>query len=118
MVETMWRALGFDVAAAVVFAIVGRASHGSELSLAGIAQTAWPFAVAATAGSLLASRFGGDSWWRAGPIAWGVTVLGGIGLRLLGGETAQLPFVVVTAAVLALLLFGWRGVAAILARRP
>lgn len=114
----MWHALGFDVAAAAVFAIVGRASHGSELSFAGIAQTAWPFVVAAIAGSLLASRFGGDSWWRAGLIAWAVTVLGGVGLRLLGGETAPPPFVVVTAAVLALLLLGWRAVAAIPARRP
>ncbi|MCW5952686.1 MAG: DUF3054 domain-containing protein [Propionibacteriaceae bacterium] len=114
----MWRALGFDVAAAIVFAIVGRASHGSELSLAGIAQTAWPFVVAAIVGSLLASRFGEDSWRRAGLIVWVVTVLGGVGLRLLGGETAQLAFVVVTAAVLALLLLGWRAVAATLARQP
>jgi hypothetical protein len=114
----MWRALGFDVAAAIVFAIIGRASHGSELSLPGITQTAWPFVVAAIAGSLLASRFGGDSWWRAGLIAWAVTVLGGVGLRLLGGETAQLPFVVVTAAVLALLLIGWRAIAAIRPRKP
>lgn len=113
----MWRALGIDVAAAIVFAIVGRASHGSELSFTGIAQTAWPFVVAAIIGSLLASRFGGDSWWRAGSIAWAVTVLGGIGLRLLGAETAQLPFVVVATVVLALLIIGWRAVAAILARQ-
>ncbi|MCA0251368.1 MAG: DUF3054 domain-containing protein [Actinobacteria bacterium] len=113
----MGRALGIDVAAALVFAIIGRASHGSELSLPGIAQTAWPFVVAALAGSLLASRFGGDSWWRAGLMAWVVTVGGGLGLRLLGGDTAQLPFVVVTAAVLGLLLLGWRALAAALARR-
>lgn len=113
----MWRALGIDMAVALVFAIIGRASHGSELSLTGIAQTAWPFVVAAIAGSLLAWRFGRDSWWQAGLIAWAVTLLGGVGLRLLGGETAQLPFVVVTAAVLALLLFGWRAIAAIPSRR-
>ena len=40
-----------------------------------------------------------------------------LGLRLLGGDTAQLPFVVVTAAVLGLLLLGWRALAAALARR-
>ena len=114
----MWRAVGIDVAAAIAFAIIGRASHGSELSLAGIAQTAWPFVVAAIVGSLLASRFGGESWSRAALIAWAVTVLGGIGLRLLGGETAGWPFVVVTAAVLALFLLGWRAVAAMLARQP
>ncbi len=114
----MWRALGIDVAAALVFAIIGRASHGSELSPTGIWQTAWPFLVAAVAGSLLASRFGGGSWWLAGLIAWAVTALGGIGLRLLGGDTAQPAFVAVTAAVLAVLLLGWRAVAAIPARRP
>lgn len=113
----MGRALGFDVVAAVLFAIIGRASHGFELSLPGIAQTAWPFVVAAIVGSLLASRLGGDSWWRTGVIAWAVTVAGGIGLRLLGGETAQLPFVIVTGAVLALLLLGWRAVADLVARR-
>ncbi len=106
----MWRALGFDVAAAVLFAIVGRASHGSELSPAGVAQTAWPFVVAAVIGSLLAWRFGADRWWRQGAIAWAVTVAGGLGLRLLGGETAQLGFVIVTTLVLAVMLLGWRAV--------
>lgn len=113
----MGRALGFDVAAAVLFALIGRASHGAEFSLAGIAQTAWPFVVAAAVGSLLASRFGGGQWWRQGLIAWLVTVAGGIALRLAGGETAQPGFVIVTGVVLAVMLLGWRAVVALRTRR-
>ena len=111
-------ALGVDSVLIVVFAVIGRASHESGLTGAGITRTALPFLAAGIIGSLLGSRFCGASWWRSGLITWAVTVLGGIGLRLLGGETAQGAFVVVTAVVLGVLLIGWRGVSAAVAREP
>lgn len=106
-----------DAVLVLAFAVIGRASHGSELSLAGIAQTAWPFLIAVIVGSLAADRFGRGSWWRSGLIVWVVTVALGVALRLIGGETAQGAFIVVTALALALLLIGWRGLAALARRR-
>lgn len=103
--------LAADLVVVVLFAILGRASHAEALSPAGIAETAWPFLVAAVIGSLLAQRWGGGSWWRQGLIVWPITVVLGVALRLLGGRTAALGFVVVTTVVLALLLFGWRWLA-------
>ena len=38
-------------------------------------------------------------------------------LRLLTGDTAQLPFVVVASITLAVLLLGWRGLAALIRAR-
>lgn len=95
----------FDVVAAVVFAAIGRLSHGE--SLAGLAATAWPFAVAAAVGSLVAGRRGGP-WWVQGLLAWAITTFGGIGLRFAAGGGVQPGFVVVTAVVLAIFLLGWR----------
>lgn len=109
--------IAIDAALVLVFAVIGRASHGSELTFGGIAQTALPFLVAVVLGSLLGSRLGGGVWWRSGLITWAVTVVLGIALRLLGGETAQVAFVVVTAVVLALFLIGWRLIAELARRR-
>ncbi len=111
-------ALGVDSVLIVVFAVIGRASHESGLTAAGIAQTALPFLAAGVIGSLLGSRFCSTSWWRSGLITWVVTVAGGVGLRLLVGETAQGAFVLVTAVVLAAFLIGWRGIAAAVAHEP
>lgn len=103
--------LAIDVVLVVVFATIGRASHAEELTLAGIATTAWPFLVAVVVGSLLGRRLGGGSWWRQGLVVWVVTVVGGVLLRLVGGATAAPGFVIVTSIVLAVFLIGWRGLA-------
>ena len=102
------RRLALDLILVAVFTIIGRASHSEGLSLGGIWQTAWPFLIAAVIGSLAGSRLGGHSWWRQGLIVWVVTVVGGLILRLLGGQTAAPGFVAVTGVVLALFLIGWR----------
>ena len=41
----VWPAIAVDVIAVVVFAIVGRSSHGETNDLLGVAVTAWPFLV-------------------------------------------------------------------------
>lgn len=105
-----------DLLAVVVFAAVGRSSHGEADDLSGLLHTAGPFLLAALVG-LAVSRF-----WRrplnlgVGLVVWAFTVVGGLALRLLGGDTAQLPFVVVTAVTLALLLLGWRAAAHLVGR--
>jgi hypothetical protein len=100
--------LAIDAAVVMVFAAIGRASHGEDLSLGGIATTAWPFLVAVVVGSLLGSRLGGDQWWRQGLIVWLVTAVGGILLRVASGTSAAPGFIVVGASFLALFFFGWR----------
>jgi len=103
--------LAIDAVVVVVFAAIGRASHGEDLSIGGIATTAWPFLVAVVAGSLLGRRLGGDSWWRQGLVVWLVTAVGGMLLRVAFGTSAAPGFVIVGSAFLALFLFGWRFVA-------
>mgnify|MGYP000863845136 CR=1 FL=1 len=77
--------VGIDLVAILIFAVIGRASHAHELTLDGIVQTGWPFVVAGLIGSVLSIVLGGP-WWRQGVIVWLVTVVGGMTLRVLGGE--------------------------------
>lgn len=100
--------LAIDAVVVVVFAIIGRASHGEDLGPAGIAATAWPFLIAVVVGSLVAGRFGGDTWWRQGLIVWPVTAVGGMLLRIASGTSTAPAFIAVGSAFLALFLFGWR----------
>jgi hypothetical protein len=99
------RALTYDIVLVFLFAAIGRLSHGEDLSRLG--ATAWPFLMAAIVGSLVASWRNGP-WWLQGLIVWGVTVAGGIVLRLISGGTAAITFILMTAAILALFLIGWR----------
>ena len=51
-----------------------------------------------------------------GVIVWVVTVAGGMLLRIATGDTAETPFIIVAALVLAALLLGWRLIALLLRR--
>ena len=102
-----------DAAVVLAFAAGGRATHDRAAVLTGVAETAWPFLVALVL-SWLVSR----AWHDPLRVAWpGVglwlgTVGGGIVLRLLSGDTAQLSFVVTTLLLLGVALLGWRLLAA------
>ena len=109
-------ALAIDAALVVVFAAIGRASHG-ESALDGLFATAWPFLVALAAGWLITLA------WRAptAPVrtglgVWGVTVAGGMLLRTASGQGTAVAFIVVAAVTLLLFLVGWRVIAALVAR--
>ena len=109
-------ALAIDVFLVLVFAAVGRASHGEELS--GLLVTAWPFLVGLAVGWLVTLA------WRApaAPVrtglgVWVVTVAGGMLLRAVTGQGTALAFLVVATITLLVLLVGWRVVAAIARRR-
>lgn len=112
-------ALILDAVFVLVFAVIGRASHQEDAG--GFLLTAWPFLVALLLGHLLAAllparpRRPWSLLW--GVVVWVVTVVGGILLRLVSGDTAQVAFVIVATLTLGVLLVGWRVVAALLRRR-
>jgi hypothetical protein len=102
-------ALATDVGCVVVFCTIGRRSHAEGLSLAGIAETAWPF-LAGTAVGWLVSR-----GWRSpaavlptGVVVWVATVVVGMLLRKATSSGVAPSFVVVASVSTAVLLLGWR----------
>lgn len=107
-----------DAVFVLVFAAIGRASH--DENPLGFLLTAWPFLVALVVGHALAAlvparpRRPWSLGW--GLIVWVATVAGGMLLRLATGDTAETPFIIVAALVLAAMLLGWRLIA-LLARR-
>jgi hypothetical protein len=107
-----------DIVIVIVFAIIGRASHGEALSLGGIATTTWPFLVALLVGwaALFAWRSPARPV-RIGLPLWAVTVAGGMLLRVVSGQGTAVPFIIVASVFLLLTLVGWRVVAALVARR-
>lgn len=112
-------ALILDAVFVLVFAVIGRASHQEDPG--GFLLTAWPFLVALLLGHLVAAllperpRRPWSLLW--GAVVWVVTVVGGILLRLVSGDTAQVAFVIVATLTLGVLIVGWRAVAALLRRR-
>ncbi|HMR48226.1 MAG TPA: DUF3054 domain-containing protein [Arachnia sp.] len=110
--------VAIDLLAVLVFAVVGRASHGRGLSLTGIADTFWPFAIALLVGWLVVTLLGWEGTKpRETAIIWLVTLAGGMALRTLADDSVQGSFVVVAGAFLALFFGGWRLVAWLLRRR-
>jgi hypothetical protein len=108
-----------DVAGVLVFCTAGRRSHAEGLTVAGVAETAWPFLVGTAVGWLL-SR----GWRRptavvpTGLAVWLCTVAIGMLLRKATSAGVAGSFVVVASAATAVVLLGWRLVVAALRRRP
>jgi peptidoglycan/LPS O-acetylase OafA/YrhL len=111
-------ALLVDVACVVVFCAIGRRSHAEGITLGGVAETAWPF-LTGTAVGWLATR----GWRRptaltpTGLGVWIGTVVVGMLLRKLTAQGTAFSFLVVASVVTAILILGWRGVAAVRTRR-
>ncbi|MEJ5915623.1 DUF3054 domain-containing protein [Pseudokineococcus sp. 1T1Z-3] len=110
--------LAVDLVAVLVFAGVGRASHGEGLGLLQVLGTALPF----WAGVVLAwalPRVHRDPTRvvPAGVLVLAASVSLGMVLRLATGQGAEPSFVVVTTLVLAVLMLGWRALAGRAARR-
>ena len=110
-------ALFADIVAVIVFCTIGRRSHAEGLTVAGIAQTAWPFLSGTGVGWLL---IGG---WRrpftvipTGVVEWVCTVVVGMLLRKVTSAGVSASFVVVASLSTAVLLLGWRGAAALFRR--
>lgn len=111
-------ALLADIVCVIVFCTIGRRSHAEGLTVAGIAQTAWPFLAGTGVGWLLIRG------WRqpftvipTGVVVWVCTVVVGMLLRKATSAGVHASFVVVASIVTAVLLLGWRVVAALFRRR-
>lgn len=114
MLRLGWLLLDFVFV--IVFAAVGRASHGE--SVLGTFLTAWPFLVACLAAWIVLAVLQDDGiGWRGGLIVWLVTLGGGMALRIASGATAQVAFIIVATLFLGATLLGWRLVARAVARR-
>ena len=114
-----WWLLWFaaDVALVIVFAASGRSSHEESLGFQAILGTAWPFLVALLVMTLLTRGWRTiNDIWPWGAIVWIGTVALGLGLRVVSGDTAQWPFIMVTTGTLGLFLIGRRAVAGLLIR--
>jgi hypothetical protein len=107
-----------DVVCVLVFCTIGRRSHAEGITVAGVAETAWPF-LAGTAVGWLAAR----GWRRpatlapTGLVIWLSTVAIGMLLRKATSQGTAVSFVVVASLVTAILLLGWRAAVSALARR-
>ena len=104
-----------DAALVLLFAVIGRLSHGE--TLAGLGVTYWPFLGGLTIGWLLlrAWRHPRSIVWT-GLGVWIAAVAGGLLLRLASGQGVQLSFAIVTTIVLGVFLLGWRAIAVIVSR--
>jgi hypothetical protein len=107
-----------DATAVVVFTASGRAFHDSGADLLGFIGTLAPFALGLFVAWAAPSV-------RAQPIRLrsGLVVLVGtavIGLALRAAFTGRLPpsFALIAGITLAVLLLGWRGIAALVTRAP
>ncbi|SDE25960.1 DUF3054 family protein [Auraticoccus monumenti] len=114
---TPLRVTAADVLCVLVFVLVGLRSHES-LTAGAVLGTLWPFLLALVVSEVLVRVWRSPRLLPSGLVVWGTTWVGGLLLRLLLTEdTARLPFVVVTALTLAVLLLGWRLVATAVDRR-
>lgn len=111
-------ALAVDIVCVVVFCALGRRSHAEGLTLAGIAETAWPFLSGTLLGWVISRG------WRAptalaptGVIVWLATVVVGMLLRKASSQGVAVSFIIVASVVTALLLLGWRAIALVVRKR-
>ena len=108
-----------DIVGVLVFCAIGRRSHAEGLTVAGVADTAWPFLVGTAIGWLLIR-----GWRRptavapTGLVVWASTVVIGMLLRKATSAGVAVSFVVVASAATAVVLLGWRVTVAAFARRP
>ena len=100
-----------DAAHVGLFALAGRRAHAEALTLGGWFETARPFLVGLMVGYAvlhLVRKGHSPASLVSGVLLWLWTLLLGLAVRVLGGDSAALPFVAVATLVLLLLLLGWR----------
>jgi len=107
-----------DVAWIVVFAIIGRQSHGEGNALLGIIGVAWPFLVGYVVGAFaLRLARAPRSLTRIIPV-WLLTIVIGMAIRTIQkGRAPESAFIIVATIALAVGFVGWRLIVAGVYRR-
>jgi len=107
-----WTTLGLDLVWVLVFAVIGRLSHGEAADPSGIVTTAWPFLIGliGTSWVLIGLKRPTDQLLN-GAIVWVGTLGFGMWIRAASGEGVQFSFVIVAGIFLAIGLIGWRLIA-------
>jgi hypothetical protein len=116
--------VGGDAAAMLLFASIGRVSHGEGLSLGGALSTAWPFLVGWFAAASLSGGYGREAQGgRVGPAlgaaakSWAVGIPAGVLLRSAArGYLPDPTFIGISMVANGVFLLGWR--AALAAATP
>jgi hypothetical protein len=110
-------ALVLDLCCVLAFVMIGRASHTEGETIAGIAQTTWPFLTGLLIGWAAALGLRRPpALVGTGAGIWLVTVAAGMALRVVSGQGTAFTFVLVALVFLGLVMVGGRGVARRLAR--
>ena len=109
-----WAAALLDLLCVIVFVALGIRAHAEADPLL---QVAAPFLAALAIGWVIALPLKPAASLRAGFVIWLVTLVGGMLLRRVGGDGTAATFIMVATAFLAVTMLGWRGIAALVARR-
>lgn len=101
-----------DVAAVVVFVVIGRQNHDEGSALSGIVKVAAPFLIALALGWLAARAWKSPMAVATGIVIWLVTIVAGLALRkvVFEGGTA-LAFIIVASLFNLATIVGWRYIA-------
>lgn len=110
--KTAALAYAADTACVVLFCTIGRRNHAEAVTLAGVAETAWPFLAGLTVAWLLSRAWRQPTAvWPTGVVLWLGTIAIGMGLRAVTGAGIAASFILVATAVTGALLLGWRAAA-------
>ena len=103
----------------LLFVGIGRSTHHDVNTIAGFANTLWPFGAGLLAGWVLSERTHRNSLSpRGGLLIVSITVLLGMSLRVVSGQGTALSFTVVAFAFLSISLVGWRYGLSFFSRAP
>lgn len=112
-------AVGLDVAAVMLFVVLGRNSHDEGGGIGIVFEIAAPFLIGLAVAWLLSPNLRTRPWSvRAGVDVWlGTVIIGMLLRRLVWDRGTALSFVIVTTIVLGVLIVGWRAIWSITRRR-
>ena len=118
-----WLAAVIDVLLIVLFALIGRSSHGETDSALALWTTAYPFLAGWAIGYVTSGAWARPlRAWPTGVVVWVLTVFVGLAIRVatgqgdVAGNPLPISFVIVATIVLGVFLFGWRWVARLVLR--
>ena len=106
-------AFGLDVAAVVLFVVIGRRNHHETGNVVvGAVRIVAPFLIALIIGWLVAHAGRAPMSIRSGVVIWAATVVIGLALRrLVFQRGVAIAFIIVATVTLGLFVVGWRAVA-------